>query len=197
MLEKPANTRCQHCPTGSRQRRYDDRDYYVDTDLDSYSDGCDDNCASASDQTKLQTKERKSAHANGAEIIFLEPRDVNPANGELTELGFDCEVLHWDDPLSEATWILARADSELDISEFFGWEGRSSTGSAAMSWRPAPATPRSISNSNIGTTSGSPMIDRLIYAATAIALAVFVVLDPRFAVNLSRAIALYREATGR
>ena len=56
-----------------------------------------------------------------AEIIFLEPDDVNPAVGELTELGFDCEVLHWDDPLSDATWILARIDSELDVSAFFNW----------------------------------------------------------------------------
>lgn len=56
-----------------------------------------------------------------AEIIFLEPDDVNPAVSELAELGFDCEVLHWDDPLSEATWILARIDSELDVDGVFGW----------------------------------------------------------------------------
>ena len=50
-----------------------------------------------------------------AEIIFLEPDDVHPAIAELTELGFDCEVLHWIEPDSDAMWILARIDTELDM----------------------------------------------------------------------------------
>ena len=54
-----------------------------------------------------------------AEIIFLEPDDVRPAIGEVTERGFECEVLHWDDPYSEATWVLARLDTELDIDGFW------------------------------------------------------------------------------
>lgn len=53
-----------------------------------------------------------------AEIIFLSPDDVCPAVSELTELGFDCEVLHWVDDDSDAMWILARLDTELDVGGF-------------------------------------------------------------------------------
>jgi len=56
-----------------------------------------------------------------AEIIFLEPDDVRPAVIELGELGFKCEVLHWTEPHSEATWILARIDTELDAGDFGRW----------------------------------------------------------------------------
>ena len=56
-----------------------------------------------------------------AEIIFLEPDDVRPAVIELGELGFECEVLHWTEPCSEATWILARIDTELDANDFGRW----------------------------------------------------------------------------
>jgi len=56
-----------------------------------------------------------------AELIFLEPDDVRPAVAELTELGFDCEVLHWTEPYSDAMWILARANTELDVDDFANW----------------------------------------------------------------------------
>ena len=59
-----------------------------------------------------------------AEIIFLEPDDVHPAVVELTELGFDCEVLHWTEPCSDAMWILARIDTELGMDAFAEWVGQ-------------------------------------------------------------------------
>jgi hypothetical protein len=57
-----------------------------------------------------------------AEIIFLNPNDMNPAIAELTELDFDVEFLvDWIDDESSAVWIKACVLSELDPSGFFHW----------------------------------------------------------------------------
>ena len=48
----------------------------------------------------------------------MNPTTCIPPVGELTERGFECEVLHWTEPYSEATWILARLDTELDLDGF-------------------------------------------------------------------------------
>ena len=57
-----------------------------------------------------------------AEIIFLDPADMNPAIAGLIELDFDVEVLDdWIDDDGPAVWILASTLIELDDSAFFDW----------------------------------------------------------------------------
>jgi hypothetical protein len=58
-----------------------------------------------------------------AEIIFVQGYDARPGVAELTAHGFDCEVLPWIDGdgvgvYSDAVWLLARLDTELDINDF-------------------------------------------------------------------------------
>jgi SNF2-related domain len=89
-----------------------------------------------------------------AEIIFLEPDDVRPAVGELAELGFECEVLHWTEPCSEAMWILVRMIPSSMSTASPNSCSRSSTGSAATWWTLASATPTSGSSESIETTNG-------------------------------------------
>jgi hypothetical protein len=55
-----------------------------------------------------------------AEIIFLNPADMNPTIAELIELDFDVEVLDdWVDDEGPTIWILANAITELNQSAFF------------------------------------------------------------------------------
>ena len=57
-----------------------------------------------------------------AEIIFLDPADMNPAVAKLIELDFDVEVLDdWIDDDGPAVWILVSTLTELDDSAFFDW----------------------------------------------------------------------------
>ena len=55
-----------------------------------------------------------------AEIIFLDPADMNPTIAGLIERDFDFEILEdWIDDCGPAVWILAIAITELDQSAFF------------------------------------------------------------------------------
>jgi hypothetical protein len=61
-----------------------------------------------------------------AEILFLEPADLGPGITELRKLGFAVELLPWVDEhegtrLSDAIWIKAQIESELDEDRFFNW----------------------------------------------------------------------------
>jgi hypothetical protein len=57
-----------------------------------------------------------------AEIIFLDPADMNPAIAELIELDFDVEFLvDWIDDEGPAAWILATTLSKLGDDAFFDW----------------------------------------------------------------------------
>jgi hypothetical protein len=57
-----------------------------------------------------------------AEILFLNPNDLNPATAELVKLGFDVEFLDdWIDDEGPAVWIVAWTLTELDQSSFFDW----------------------------------------------------------------------------
>jgi hypothetical protein len=57
-----------------------------------------------------------------AEILFLNPNDLDAARPKLAELGFEVEVLTgWVDPHGPTKWILARALSELEPSDWFNW----------------------------------------------------------------------------
>jgi hypothetical protein len=59
-----------------------------------------------------------------AELIFDHPNNRNFAVAELTEQGFDVEILDWVDEfegvvLSPTVWIKVRGPSELEQDEFF------------------------------------------------------------------------------
>jgi hypothetical protein len=56
-----------------------------------------------------------------AEILFLDPDDVNPGIATLIELGFEVEVLDHIDPYGPMVWIKARITTELDAKRFFHW----------------------------------------------------------------------------
>jgi hypothetical protein len=57
-----------------------------------------------------------------AEIIFLDPADMNPTIAELTELDFDIELLDdWIDDEGPAVWIRATILTELEAAAFFDW----------------------------------------------------------------------------
>ena len=53
-----------------------------------------------------------------AEVLFLDPRDVEPTEARLRELGFDIERLDWTDPYGPTVWINASTRTELDQSGF-------------------------------------------------------------------------------
>ena len=77
--------------------------------------------ADASASPVLQGRELSGRYTlQTAEIIFLNPADMNPAIAELIELDFDVEVLDdWIDDEGPAMWILAHAITELDDRAFF------------------------------------------------------------------------------
>jgi len=57
-----------------------------------------------------------------AQVIFLNPIDLNRGSAELIEYDFDVEYL--DDMIDDygpAVWINARTHSELDDSSFLDW----------------------------------------------------------------------------
>ena len=54
-----------------------------------------------------------------AEIIFIDPADMNRTVVELIDRDFDVEVLDWIDDEGPAVWILASTLTELDASGFF------------------------------------------------------------------------------
>ena len=57
-----------------------------------------------------------------AEVIFLDPNDLNRGSAELIERDFDVEYL--DDSIDDygpAVWINARTLSELDDFSFLDW----------------------------------------------------------------------------
>jgi hypothetical protein len=56
-----------------------------------------------------------------AEILFLDPDDVNLGSATLIEQGFEVEVLDWIDDSSPTVWINATITTELDQYDFFLW----------------------------------------------------------------------------
>jgi hypothetical protein len=57
-----------------------------------------------------------------ADILFLDPNDMNPGVAALTELGFDVEVLDdWIDECGPTVFIRAQITTELDEDRFFNW----------------------------------------------------------------------------
>jgi hypothetical protein len=54
-----------------------------------------------------------------AEILFLDPDDVNPGVA-LIEHGFEVEVLDWVDDYGPTVWIRARITTEL-ATDCFDW----------------------------------------------------------------------------
>jgi hypothetical protein len=56
-----------------------------------------------------------------AEILFLDPNDVNGGVAALAEHGFSVQILDWVDPHGPTIWIEAQATSELDENQFFDW----------------------------------------------------------------------------
>jgi hypothetical protein len=54
-----------------------------------------------------------------ADILFLDPADVNPGVAELIENDFDVQILDLIDPYGPTVWIRAWAVTELDASAFF------------------------------------------------------------------------------
>ena len=56
-----------------------------------------------------------------AEILFLNPDDVNPGVAELVARDFKVEILDWVDPYGPTVWIKAQVTSELDEHRFFDW----------------------------------------------------------------------------
>jgi hypothetical protein len=57
-----------------------------------------------------------------AEVIFLNPNDLNRGSAELIERDFEVEFLEdWIDEYSGAVWIKAWTLSELDDFSFFDW----------------------------------------------------------------------------
>jgi len=57
-----------------------------------------------------------------AQVMFLNPNDLNRGSAELIEHDFDVEYLDdWIDDCSPAVWVNAWTLSELDDSSFFDW----------------------------------------------------------------------------
>jgi len=57
-----------------------------------------------------------------AEVIFLDPNDLNRGSAELIERDFEVEYLvDWIDDYSGAVWVNAWTLSELDGISFFNW----------------------------------------------------------------------------
>ena len=57
-----------------------------------------------------------------AEVIFLNPNDLNRGSAELIERDFEVEFLEdWIDEYNGAVWIKAWTLSELDDFSFFDW----------------------------------------------------------------------------
>jgi hypothetical protein len=57
-----------------------------------------------------------------AEVLFLNPNDLNRGAAELIEHDFDVEYLDdWIDDYGRAVWVNARTLSELDDISFFDW----------------------------------------------------------------------------
>ena len=57
-----------------------------------------------------------------AEVIFLNPNDLNRGTAELIEHDFDVEYLDdYIDDYSPAVWVNARTLSELDDFSFLDW----------------------------------------------------------------------------
>jgi hypothetical protein len=53
-----------------------------------------------------------------AEILFLDPDDVEPAIAELTARGFEVEILPGKDPCGPTVFIMARLMTELSQDAF-------------------------------------------------------------------------------
>jgi hypothetical protein len=57
-----------------------------------------------------------------AQVMFLNPNDLNRGSAELIEHDFDVEYLDdWIDDYGPAVWVNARALSELDGASFLHW----------------------------------------------------------------------------
>jgi hypothetical protein len=56
-----------------------------------------------------------------AQVMFLNPNDLNRGSAELIEHDFDVEPDDLIDDYSPAVWVNARTLSELDNSGFFNW----------------------------------------------------------------------------
>jgi hypothetical protein len=56
-----------------------------------------------------------------AEVLFLNPDDVNPGVAALVERDFEVEVLDWVDDYGPTIWIKAKVTSELAENRFFDW----------------------------------------------------------------------------
>jgi hypothetical protein len=57
-----------------------------------------------------------------AEVIFLNPNDLNWGTAELIDHDFDVEYLvDWIDDYGRTVWVNARTLSELDDFSFFDW----------------------------------------------------------------------------
>jgi hypothetical protein len=54
-----------------------------------------------------------------AEILFLDPADVNAGVAALTARGFEVEVMDWVDPGGPTVWIMARIATGLSQDAFF------------------------------------------------------------------------------
>ena len=57
-----------------------------------------------------------------ADILFLDPDDLNPGIAKLVEHGFDVETLDdWIDEYSPTIFIRARITTEIDEGHFLDW----------------------------------------------------------------------------
>jgi hypothetical protein len=57
-----------------------------------------------------------------ADVLFLDPHDLNPGIAVLVEHGFDVENLDdWIDECGPTVFIRARITTEIDEDHFFDW----------------------------------------------------------------------------
>jgi hypothetical protein len=56
-----------------------------------------------------------------AEILFLNPDDVNAGVAALVERGFEVKVLDWIDPYGPTIWIDARVTTDVGEDRFLDW----------------------------------------------------------------------------
>ncbi|MFZ1090482.1 MAG: hypothetical protein WAN75_14805 [Xanthobacteraceae bacterium] len=56
-----------------------------------------------------------------AEILFLDPDDVNPGIAALTQHGFEVKILDWIDPCGPTIWVHAFINTELDGAGLLHW----------------------------------------------------------------------------
>jgi hypothetical protein len=56
-----------------------------------------------------------------AEILFLDPNDLDAAMPVFAGHGFKITRLDWADPYGPTVWVLASLQTELDQNGFFDW----------------------------------------------------------------------------